>query len=91
MASKSVQHWMLSDESKVAAERRKQRDAIAQMLQCTVVTGGQRTTMILPVVPWMASAERNVLHLEEVTTSVILKRGRKQNLSTDEFLMQDYF
>lgn len=39
MASKSVQHWVLSDEAKVAAGRTKQCDAISRMLHCTVVAG----------------------------------------------------
>lgn len=30
----------------------------------------------LPVIPWMASTKRDVFHLEEVTTSVILKMQR---------------
>lgn len=34
----------------------------------------------LPVVPRMAPTERDVLHLEEVTTSVILKRERDKDV-----------
>lgn len=45
VTSKSVQHRMLSDEAKVAAERRrKQYDVISLTLDCTRVTRGEETS-----------------------------------------------
>lgn len=47
---------------------------ISQMSHCTLAEKVLKNGVVcLPVVPRMASAERDVLHLEEVTTSVILK------------------
>lgn len=77
VTSKSVQHRMLSDEAKVAAERRrKQYDVISLTLDCTRVHARGNQCVCLPVVPRMAAAEGDVLHLEEVTTSVVLKTER---------------
>lgn len=81
MAGKSVQHRMLSDEAKVAAERKKQNN---MMTSVTCYTGNTENRYVcLPVVSRMASAERDVLHLEEVTTSVILRcRDRQEERQT---------
>ena len=76
MASKSVQHWVFSDEAKVAAERRKQYDSQSDVRLYTCNKWAEDQYVCLPIVPWMASAEWDVLHLEEVTTSVKLKIER---------------
>lgn len=57
-----------------------------RQVRCFISTGAENQYVCIPVVPWVASTERDVLHLEEVTTSVILKMEKDAEIDKNKKL-----